>query len=75
MSTSDPNENNIEKNTSTPIVQHTWLLISPYLPKVYQFIVINARYVPMTPKTIPEAPQLIVFVLLHKTEKIFPIFS
>lgn len=29
ISTSDPNENNIEKNTKTPTVQHTCVLISP----------------------------------------------
>ncbi len=72
ISTSDPNENNIEKNTKNPTVQHICDLIYPYCPKVCQLIVIYAKYEPITPNIIPDAPALIVNCLLQSTDKIFP---
>jgi hypothetical protein len=72
MSTSEPKENNIEKNTRNPTVQQICDLIYPYCPRVCQFIVMKARYAPMTPKIMPEAPALMVVVLLQRTDKMLP---
>lgn len=72
MSTSEPKEKRIEKNTSTPTVQQICDLSSPYRPRLVQFMVIKARYVPITPNMIPDAPQDTVKGLLHNTDRMLP---